>query len=97
MPTTSDDRLNRLEEKVDDVFEIMIAMARTEEKLSNLEQANARLFKRVEKLEEGQKKLSEEASHISSQTSLLVKIIAGIAIVIVAESLAAWFTIGVIP
>jgi hypothetical protein len=97
MPTTSDDRLNRLEEKVDDVFEIMIAMARTEEKLSNLEQANARLFKRVEKLEEGQKKLSEEASQISSQTSLLVKIIAGIAIVIVAESFAAWFTIGVTP
>ena len=97
MSPPSDDRLNRLEQKLDDVFEIMIAMARTEEKLLTLEKHNARLFKKVESLEESQKKLSEETSKLSSSHSLMVKIIAGIAIVILAETITHWASIGISP
>ena len=46
---TNDTRLTRIEEKLDKLSEALIALARTEEKLSGLKQDHDRSFERMNK------------------------------------------------
>lgn len=45
-------RLERMEEKIDKLSEAIVALARVEEKISNLEQTNAVLIKQIITIEE---------------------------------------------
>ena len=51
-PETSNSRLERMEEKIDKLSEAIVALARVEEKISNLEQTNSTIMKQIMSIEE---------------------------------------------
>ena len=65
MADTNDARLDRIENKLDQLAEAMIAMARYEEKLSGLKEDHDRAFERMnrlsQKLDEIQAKVDDNA------------------------------------
>ena len=62
---SNDTRLNRIEEKIDKLSDAMISLARTEEKLIQIEKSNATTYERMnrfsQKLDEIEKKVDENA------------------------------------
>ena len=51
-PETSNSRLERMEEKIDKLSEAIVALARVEEKISNLEQTNSTLMSQILAIEQ---------------------------------------------
>jgi len=49
---TSNSRLERMEEKIDKLSEAIVALARVEEKISNLEQTNSTLMSQILAIEQ---------------------------------------------
>ena len=49
---TSNSRLERMEEKIDKLSEAIVALARVEEKISNLEQTNSALMSQIVAIEQ---------------------------------------------
>lgn len=88
MVDTSDARLDRIENKLDQLAEAMIAMARYEEKLSGLKEDHDRAFERMnrlsQKLDEIQAKVDDNA-----HTVQIINKLFWVAVVAIAGSIAA--------
>ena len=88
MADTNSTRLDRIEGKLDQLTEAMVAMARTEEKLSALKQDHDRSFERMnhhsQKLDEIERKVDENANTVQVINKLF-----WVAIVAVAGAIAA--------
>ena len=88
MADTNDARLDRIENKLDQLAEAMIAMARYEEKLSGLKEDHDRAFERMnrlsQKLDEIQAKVDDNAHTVQVINKLF-----WVAVVAIAGSIAA--------
>lgn len=88
MADTNDARLDRIENKLDQLAEAMIAMARYEEKLSGLKEDHDRAFERMnrlsQKLDEIQAKVDDNA-----HTVQIINKLFWVAVVAIAGSIAA--------
>jgi predicted nuclease with TOPRIM domain len=88
MADTNDARLDRIENKLDQLAEAMIAMARYEEKLSGLKEDHDRAFERMnrlsQKLDEIQAKVDDNA-----HTVQIINKLFWVAVVAVSGSIAA--------
>lgn len=88
MADTNDARLDRIENKLDQLAEAMIAMARYEEKLSGLKEDHDRAFERMnrlsQKLDEIQAKVDDNA-----HTVRVINKLFWVAVVAVSGSIAA--------
>ena len=83
-PSTTNDRLQRIEEKVDRLAEAMISVARAEEKISTLmndhEKMHERLNRLSAKLDDVQRTVDENARTVSIINKLFWAVITAIAI-----------------
>ena len=88
MADTNDARLDRIEYKLDQLAEAMIAMARYEEKLSGLKEDHDRAFERMnrlsQKLDEIQAKVDDNA-----HTVQIINKLFWVAVIAVSGSIAA--------
>ena len=88
MADTNDARLDRIENKLDQLAEAMIAMARYEEKLSGLKEDHDRAFERMnrlsQKLDEIQAKVDDNAHTVQVINKLF-----WVAVIAVSGSIAA--------
>jgi len=88
MADTNDARLDRIENKLDQLAEAMIAMARYEEKLSGLKEDHDRAFERMnrlsQKLDEIQAKVDDNA-----HTVQIINKLFWVAVIAVSGSIAA--------
>ena len=88
MTESTGTRLDRIESKLDQLTEAMVAMARAEEKLSSLKQDHDRAFERMnrlsQKLDEIQAKVDDNAHTVQVINKLF-----WVAVVAVAGSIAA--------
>jgi hypothetical protein len=88
MADTNDARLDRIENKLDQLAEAMIAMARYEEKLSGLKEDHDRAFERMnrlsQKLDEIQAKVDDNA-----HTVQIINKLFWVAVIAIAGSIAA--------
>lgn len=88
MADTNDARLDRIENKLDQLAEAMIAMARYEEKLSGLKEDHDRAFERMnrlsQKLDEIQAKVDDNA-----HTVRVINKLFWVAVVAISGSIAA--------
>ena len=83
-PSTTNDRLQRIEDKVDKLAEAMIALARAEEKIGTLmndhEKMHERLNRFSAKLDDVQRTVDENARTVSIINKLFWAVITAIAI-----------------
>lgn len=74
MATNTDNRLDRIEEKIDKLSDAMVTMARAEEKLINLEQKYASQYERMnrfsEKLDHIEKLVNDNAHTVNTINKL---------------------------
>ena len=88
MAETNGARLDRIEQKLDQLTEAMVAMARAEEKLASLKQDHDRAFERMnrlsQKLDEIERKVDDNA-----HTVRIINKLFWIAIVAIAGSITA--------
>jgi tetrahydromethanopterin S-methyltransferase subunit G len=68
------DRLDRLEQKIDKMADMMISLARTEEKLYSLEADRANLVDRINRHSEKLDSLNDEVKENSRVTANIVKL-----------------------
>lgn len=68
------DRLDRLEQKIDKMADMMISLARTEEKLYSLEADRANLVDRINRHSEKLDLLNDEVKENSRVTANIVKL-----------------------
>lgn len=68
------DRLDRLEQKIDKMADMMISLARTEEKLYSLEADRANLVDRINRHSEKLDALNDQVKENSRVTSNIVKL-----------------------
>lgn len=68
------DRLDRMEQKIDKMADMMISLARTEEKLYSLEADRANLVDRINRHSEKLDALNDEVKENSRVTSNIVKL-----------------------
>ena len=83
----SEDRLLRIEDKIDKLSEAMIAIARTEEKLVSMEQKYSAQYDRMNKFSEKLDKL-ESITAQNSQTVTTINKLFWIALIAVAGAIA---------
>jgi vacuolar-type H+-ATPase subunit E/Vma4 len=69
-----DDRLDRIEEKIDKLSEAIVAIARAEEKLSSLEHSNQLLLERFMKNEDRLVAVEQKTHEVSNSVSGIVKL-----------------------
>jgi len=83
-PATTNDRLQRIEDKVDKLAEAMISVARAEEKISTLmndhEKMHERLNRLSAKIDDVQRTVDENARTVSIINKLFWAVITAIAI-----------------
>lgn len=88
MADTTGTRLDRIESKLDQLTEAMVAMARAEEKINNLKMDHDRAFERMnrlsQKLDEIQAKVDDNA-----HTVQIINKLFWVAVIAVAGSIAA--------
>lgn len=68
------DRLDRMEQKIDKMADMMISLARTEEKLYSLEADRANLVDRINRHSEKLDALNDQVKENSRVTSNIVKL-----------------------
>lgn len=68
------DRLDRMEQKIDKMADMMISLARTEEKLYSLEADRANLVDRINRHSEKLDALNDEVKENSRVTANIVKL-----------------------
>ena len=68
------DRLDRLEQKIDKMADMMISLARTEEKLYSLEADRANIVDRINRHSEKLDSLNDEVKENSRVTANIVKL-----------------------
>ena len=83
----SEDRLLRIEDKIDKLSEAMVAIARTEEKLVSMEQKYSAQYDRMNKFSEKLDKL-ESITAQNSQTVTTINKLFWIALIAVAGAIA---------
>jgi len=83
----NEDRLLRIEDKIDKLSEAMVAIARTEEKLVNMEQKYSAQYDRMNKFSEKLDKL-ESITTQNSQTVTTINKLFWIALIAVAGAIA---------
>jgi len=83
----SEDRLLRIEDKIDKLSEAMVAIARTEEKLVSMEQKYSAQYDRMNKFSEKLDKL-ESITTQNSQTVTTINKLFWIALIAVAGAIA---------
>ena len=88
MADTNTQRLDRIEVKVDLLAEAMIAMARAEEKLSNLKQDHDRAFDRMNRLSQKLDDIDRKVDENGHTVAIINKLF-WIAIVAITGSIAA--------
>ena len=92
MSTQSDQRLDRIEEKIDKLSDAMVSLARTEEKILNMEMNHKNQYERMnrfsEKLDNIERKVEENAHTVSIINRLTF---VGVAAVIGAIVKMLWF------
>ena len=83
-PSTTNDRLQRIEDKVDKLAEAMISVARAEEKIGTLMNDHERMHERLNrfsaKLDDVQRTVDENARTVSIINKLFWAVITAIAI-----------------
>lgn len=87
MPDT-DARLDRIESKLDQLTEAMVAMARAEEKLAGLKEDHDRAFERINRLSQKLDAIERQVTE-NAQTVAIINKLFWVAIVSVAGSIAA--------
>lgn len=88
MADSTNDRLNRIEEKLDKLTDAMIAMARAEEKLVQLEKSHTAHFERMNKFSAKLDSIEEKVND-NARTVQTINKLFWIAIVSVAGAIAA--------
>ena len=86
-PEDYDRRISRLEGKLDDLFEALISLARTEEQVKTLFNQHKWLSEEEVKLEEELDKLKETNDKIVASNKTLVKVTLGIGIALAVEAM----------
>jgi uncharacterized protein Yka (UPF0111/DUF47 family) len=84
-----DDRLSRIEEKIDKLSDAMISLARAEEKLIAIETSNQNQYKRINRMSEKIDNLESKAD----ESHRAVKILYGIMYVVATAALGTMFKI----
>jgi len=74
MAKAENDRLDRIEEKIDKLSEAIVAIARAEEKLAALEHSNHILLERFMKYEDRMAALEQKTTKTESSVSGIVKL-----------------------
>jgi predicted RNase H-like nuclease (RuvC/YqgF family) len=75
MRRTSDARLDRIENKIDQLSDAMITLARAEEKLINIEKNNQTLYERMNRHSEKIDDLEGKVDNANNQLNLYGKVI----------------------
>ena len=91
-PSDDDNRISRLEGKMDDLFEALISLARAEEQIKTLYNQQKYLSEEEIKLEEELDKLKETNDQIVASNRTLVKVTLGIGIALAVEAIMLAFT-----
>lgn len=84
------DRLVRLEEKIDNFNSVLIAIARTEEKVNNIESNNTELLKKVDYQIERQIKIETKVESITETHKTIKRTIVGLFGTSITAIIAAW-------
>ena len=91
-PEDNENRIARLEGKMDDLFEALISLARAEEQIKTLYNQHKYLHGEEIKLEEEVEKLRETNDELVASNKTLIKIVIGIGIALGAEAVMLAFT-----
>ena len=68
------DRLDRIEEKIDKLSDAIVAIARAEEKLASLEHSNQLLIERLMKYDDRLNAVEHKTSNVANSVSGIVKL-----------------------
>jgi hypothetical protein len=83
MAADTEDRLGRIEAKIDKLSEAMIDLARAEEKLINIEKSNQAMFERMnrfsQRMDEIEKTVQDNQNTVKIINKVFYVILAGIA------------------
>ena len=89
---SNDTRLNRIEEKIDKLSDAMISLARTEEKLIQIEKSNATTYERMnrfsQKLDHIEKQVDDNARTVKIINSVMYALVVAVVGAIVKQF---WF------
>ena len=84
---STEERLSKIEEKIDKLSETLITLARVEEKISDLEIRRAESHERVNRLSASVDRIESQCSHMSAKLELSNKIIWGLSAMVIAAIL----------
>lgn len=84
---STEERLSKIEEKIDKLSETLITLARVEEKISDLEIRRAESHERVNRLSASVDRIESQCSNMSAKLELSNKIIWGLSAMVVAALL----------
>lgn len=88
MAETTGSRLDRIENKLDQLAEAMVAMARAEEKLAGLKEDHDRAFERMNRLSQKLDVIERQVTE-NAQTVAIINKLFWVAIVAISGSIAA--------
>ena len=86
-PEDNDNRISRLEGKMDDLFEALISLARAEEQIKTLYNQHKYLHGEEMKLEEEVEKLKESHDQLVATNKLLQKMIIAVGAIVIVEGM----------
>lgn len=81
---STEERLTKIEEKIDKLSDTLIALARVEEKISDLELRRAESHERVNRLSNSIDRIETKCTQMSSKVELSNKIIWGLSAAVMA-------------
>lgn len=84
---STEERLSKIEEKIDKLSETLITLARVEEKISDLEIRRAESHERVNRLSASVDRIESQCTEMSAKLELSNKIIWGLSAMVVAAFL----------